>query len=547
MHGFRSDAAPAIRAGLTLLLMFLIIAAQALAQAPAGQLPASPATSDGPRRFPLDSPPPDQGAPSFTPTAYPTPSLPPGPELTPPLLSAPQNLATPAPPTLGPDAPDAISPGTLAPPDQPLKPKLPGAGPRVLVTDVKIVGNESTKQHVIEAQLKTRKDREFDPEFVQADVRRLASTGRFYDVKSFTQNTPQGVAVTFQVFERPTIRYVKYLGNRAISDKALAKQDQLKVGEPLNRYSVEEARRKLEEHYQSKGYTKAQVTVLEGDKPTDKGAVFMVNEGFLERISEVRFVGNAIATDQRLKTQVKSKPGFMYLIGGKVDRKKLDEDIEHLTAYYRNLGFFNARIGRELEFGESGKWLTITFVIDEGQRYVVRNVSLVGNDKFSAQELMEKLELKPGEYFNQSKMNHDMGALTDAYGGQGHIFADIKADPRFLEEPGQLDLVYKIQEGGVWHAGRVNVHIAGEYPHTRESVILNRMSVVPGEVIDIREVRASERRLKGSQLFENDPSKGDALRVVVRPPELQNSVGNVAQGESSSKRGYRGQSPSAVR
>ena len=32
------------------------------------------------------------------------------------------------------------------------------------------------------------------------------------------------------------------------------------------------------------------------------------------------------------------------------------------------LGYFNARIGRELEFSDSGKWLTITFVIDEGPR-----------------------------------------------------------------------------------------------------------------------------------------------------------------------------------
>lgn len=546
MLSIRSDAAPAIRAGLTLLI-FMTVAGRPLAQAPTGPSLAAPAAGDMPRRLPpepLSAEPlsPGVAPPSYLPATFPTPPARQGPELTPPILPAPQSLAAPGLP-----APGVARPGTAGPADVPLTRALPGAGPRVLVSDVKIIGNETTKQHVVEALLKTRKDREFDPEFVQADVRRLASTSRFYDVKSYTQNTPKGVAVTFQVFERPTIRYVKYLGNRALSDKALSKQDALKVGEPLNRYAVEEARRKLEEHYQSKGYTKAQVTILEGDKPLDKGAVFMVNEGFLERISEVRFVGNAIASGQRLKTQVKSKPGFLYLIGGKVDRKKLDEDIERLTAYYRGLGYFNARIGRELEFGESGKWLSITFVIDEGQRYVVRNVALVGNEKFPTQDLTEKLELKPGEFFNLSKMNRDLGALTNTYGAKGHIFADIKADPRFLEEPGQLDLVYKIQEGGVWHAGRVNVHIAGEYPHTRESVILNRMSVRPGEIIDIREVRASERRLKGSQLFENDPSKGDALRVVVHPPELQDSVGNIAQGESSPKRAYRGQSPSGIR
>jgi outer membrane protein insertion porin family len=125
------------------------------------------------------------------------------------------------------------------------------------------------------------------------------------------------------------------------------------------------------------------------------------------------------------------------------------------------LGFFNARIGRELEFSDSGQWLTLTFVIDEGPRYVVRNVSVAGNEKFPTETLLAQMELKSGDYFNLGKMNRDANSLRDVYGGQGHIFADIQADPRFLEEPGQLDLVYNVKEGGVWRASRVNVHIEG--------------------------------------------------------------------------------------
>ena len=468
-----------------------------------------------------------------------TPPPVPGPELGP---------ATGPPPMPGPGASGPAERGAAASNvatglPVPTDPLTRSAGPRVLVSDVRVVGNESTKEQLVQAQLKTRRAREFDPEVVQADVRRLAATGRFFDVKSYTQGTPEGVIVTFQVFERPTIQHIRFLGNRAISDKALEKQALLKQGDPLNRYAVEESRRKLEEFYQSKGYERAQVTILEGDKPQDKGAVFVINEGFLERISHVGFVGNTFVSGERLKTQVKSKPGILYLFGGKVDRKKIDEDIDRLTAYYRTFGYFNARIGRELQFNESGKWLTITFVVDEGERYQVRNVAVVGNQKFQTPELMSKLDLKPGDYFNLAKMNRDVGSLTDTYGGQGYIFADVKADPRFLEDPGQLDLVYKIQEGGVWHAERVNVKIAGEYPHTRESVVRNRVDIRPDEVLDIRKIRDSERRLKGSQLFENDPSKGEAPKVVVRNPETQESVGATAAGGTTPRRTYRGQSP----
>jgi outer membrane protein insertion porin family len=271
--------------------------------------------------------------------------------------------------------------------------------------------------------------------------------------------------------------------------------------------------------------------------------VFAINEGNLERILDVRFVGNAIASGSRLKTQIRSKPGWFYLIGGKVDLRQIDEDIQRLTAYYRNLGFFSARIGRDLDFTESGKWVTITFVIDEGPRYVVRNVGIMGNEVFDGDALLERLELSSGDFFNLGQMRSDLSKLQDIYGGQGYIFADIRADPRFLEEPGELDLVYSIQEGQPWRAGRINVNIEGEHPHTRQSVVLNRMSIRPGDLIDIREIRASERRLKASQLFSNDPMQGNPPEVRVRPPELADMVDTIVEGPRAGPPAYRGQQP----
>lgn len=421
-------------------------------------------------------------------------------------------------------------------------PATSAAAPR-LVADVRIIGNRGVSEAKIYAQIRTRKDREFDPEVLQADVRRLVSTSLFRDVKTYTEDSAGGVVVTFEVFERPTIRYIKFIGNRGITDKVLLKKSGLKTGEALNLYTVEEARTKVEDFYRSKGYTKVQTSFLEGDDPKDQGVVMVIDEGNLERIAKVEFEGNTIADDARLKTQIESKPGFMYyLFKGRVDRKKIDEDIEKLTTYYRSLGYFRARIGRELEYDESGKWLTLRFVIDEGPRYVVRNVSIVGNEKFATPQLEQELRLKSGEYFNLGKMERDVSSLRDLYGAQGHIYADITADPRFLEEPGELDLIYKVKEGDVYRVGKINVHIAGEFPHTRQNVVLNRLSIRPGQIIDIREVRNSERRLKSSQLFKADPQTGEEPRIVIPPPELDEALANRPES-APPKPTFRGQSP----
>ena len=130
-----------------------------------------------------------------------------------------------------------------------------------------------------------------------------------------------------------------------------------------------------------------------------------------------------------------------------------------------------------------------------------------GTRSLTAPHLIEFLDLKQGDYFNLETMQRDENTLRDLYGGKGHIFADIKASPRFLEQPGELDLVYQIDEGELFRVGKINIHVAGESPNTRRDVILNRLSLRPGDIVDIREVRASERRLKASQLFITNPQK----------------------------------------
>lgn len=432
-------------------------------------------------------------------------------------------------PVLHAQVPDAPSVETLPPP----------AAQSVI--DVRVEGNDTISLQRIVPHIRSRAGRAFDPLMVEEDVRRLTKTRLFVTVDAQYQERPEGLVVIFRVVERPTIRYIKYVGH-TIRRRTIDKQTNLKVGDAMDPYVIEEARRKLQEYYRSKGFSDAMVTIIEGDKAGDRGAVFLINEGQKQRIWHIEFVGNTIASDGRLKTQIESKLPLLYLFKGFVDRDKIDEDVQRLTAYYRSLGYFSARVGRELEYDEDRDWLTLTFVIDEGPRYQVRNVSFIGNGKFASEHLSSLLELHHGDYFDQRKMNLDVASLQDEYGAVGHIFAEVNADPRFLEEPGTLDLVYHIDEGARYRVGRIDVKINGDYPHTRRNVILNRLSLQPGDIVDTREIRDSERRLRASGLFLIDPTQGIEPKIALRLPEPGETV--VAENEAAGgDNSFRGQSP----
>jgi len=421
-------------------------------------------------------------------------------------------------------------------------PPSQAGGPQEEVVELRIRGHDRIPVEKIIRHIHTRANRAYDPEGVQEDVRRLYRTRMFTDVRVSTLPAPGGRVVIFEVHERPVLESVKYVGNSAIKRKTLAKQTKLKAGDPMDPYAVEEGRRTLEEYYQSKGFSKAQVSIVEGDKPSDRRAVYLIDEGPKQRHLWTQFIGNTVATDARLRTLIKSKPGFFWFFGGSVDRKQIDEDINRLTAYYRSLGFFQAQVGRELHWSEEHNWLTLTFVVNEGPRYKIRNLSIVGNTKFTTEELVRDLKLTPGEYFHQAEMSADVTHMQDIYGGEGYVFADVKADPRFLEEPGQIDLVYNIKEGERYRVGRINVQIKGEYPHTKTTTVLNRMSIRPGQIVDVRELRASERRLRASQLFLNDPIKGVTPKIAFTPPDLEKIESEIAD-QPRRPGGFRGQSP----
>ena len=411
------------------------------------------------------------------------------------------------------------------------------------IVEVRIEGNHATEVSKL-PKLVTRAGQIFDPQAIEEDVRTLHRSRKFIDVHPKYVRVAEGVVVIFQVVERPMLRYVKYIGNERVPTRTLRKKSEIEVGDSMDPYVVEEARRRIESYYHEKGYDAAKVSTVEGSKPGDKGAVFLVDEGRSRKSLWTNFVGNTIATDARLMTQIKSKPGILWLLGGDIDRQKIDEDVDLLTAYYRSLGFFQAKVGRELEVvqGAGRDWTLLTFVISEGPRYSVRNVSFIGNSKFKEEFLARDLKLKSGESFNQAKMDADLGLIRDIYGGRGFVFADIKADPRFLEQPGQLDLVYNIAEGQRYRVGQINVRIRGEHPHTRHSTILNRLSLRSGDILDIRKLRDDERRLKSSSLFLADASKGEGPRIVFSKPDNDEKP-QQQMARDPNRPGFRGQSP----
>ena len=388
-----------------------------------------------------------------------------------------------------------------------------------MILSVSVEGNQSVSESFILSQMQSREDRPFDKETFNRDMSTLYRTNLFRKIDSYVDEAPQGVRLRLIVAERPIIQSVEFLGNERMNEGPLKKHAGIQKGDALDPISINSARGRLVELYQDKGMNQVDIQILKGLKPGERDVHFLINEGPVERVNSIRFVGNEAFGSDLLKARIKSRDsrgGVTKYIGNLCSDLKLAEDREALLGYYRSLGYFDAKVDFQKAYDPSGSFVDVTFVIYEGERYRISSVSISGTERYNPEELMPQMKLKPNEPFLLSKKMQDERLLLDVYGAQGHIFCEVEGEVVYQPEKQMVDIVYKVTEGDVYRASDVRVHIDGDF--TRRHVVLQPLrNLRPAEIIDKRELDNGKRRLIYSTIFNTDPSRGEIPRIEVSP------------------------------
>lgn len=391
-----------------------------------------------------------------------------------------------------------------------------------IVASVRIVGNRTLGEHAILQKLQTKKGRFYSREVLLGDVHRLNEMKSFDHVTFKTQESDAGVNVSFLVHERPLITDIVYHGNHGVNDRDLKGRAGLEIQDPLSEFSIESARRRLIDYYKEEGFNQVSVTSTIGYQDKPGMVIFRINEGPLERINSITMIGNTLLSSARLKKIIKSRGPFFkvgyYTFNG-ADLRKIDRDVDILASTYHNLGYLTATVGRQISYDETGKWLDVTFVINEGKRFKINSVQIVGNRFITEESLRRRLELKAGDMFDGNVLKRDVGEIVYGYGELGFIYADVQPKTVMRDEENTVDLVYQIEEGDRWKIGEIRVNIEGEPHLMRETVMLNMLEMREGDFIDRKLLEIGRRRMNNSQLLETNPQIADPPDIIVEPRE----------------------------
>ena len=400
---------------------------------------------------------------------------------------------------------------------------------KLTIEDVRISGLEMTVQQFNNI-VKTRIGAKFNQQRLEEDKRALLQTKQFIDVAvstSWSPDKPDKVIVNFDLTPRRLMRYIKIVGNKQVSKHDILEELGVKPGESrMDPYEVENGRVRIIEFYKSKDYAEPHVEILRGNRPEDVGVVYLIDEGVKQHVLKTTFVGNTVVSGARLRSLIMVKPGFLYIFGGKFTRDRLDADVEKLLEYYRQLGYFDARIDREYEetsgfagLGKDNAWVTVRYIIDEGPRYKIRNFLFSGNRVMETKQLESELKVKRGSYYYYSDVEEDRVKLRCKYQDMGYVRADITPNLVFTDEVGVVDIRYDIKEDHRYRVHDVIVDYVGTESRTMTPVVLNMLDLTPGELLNGVKIRQSENTLRSSGYFNDKPSEGQLPEIAVIPDE----------------------------
>lgn len=376
---------------------------------------------------------------------------------------------------------------------------------------------------------------------IAVDVSRMRESGRFSYVDARMDVEEDGVVLVYTVVAKNKLRRIVIEGADNMRNRKVRQKSELEIGQFADNATFAQAAERIKQSYRDFWYPDTDVdwsqSVNEELGVVD--VVFKIKEGRKLGIKHIDFVGNNSVEAKTLRKlmQQKKRGVFSFITGsGKFRDEFADLDLFSIKSFYMNEGFLDVQVFDPVLNDSHPKRARLTFTIEEGQQYVVGDVSLEGMETFTEAELSRGILLRQGDIAAYAAINQGSENIRAFYGNRGYIRTNVRPVLDADARTGTVDIRYEISEGNVGYIKRVN--IAGN-ERTKDEVIRRELVIYPGDIYNRGRVQTSENRLRNLNYFDyvsatpQPTGEGDNYDLNVQVKEKQTGQITAGVGFSS--------------
>ena len=354
-------------------------------------------------------------------------------------------------------------------------------------------------------------------------VKRFWKHGLFSDVKILaTKIEGDEVWLEIQLKQRPRISEVNYHGIKKGEREDLDAKLGLKKGFQVTPNLMDRAKIVIQKFFDGKGFKNVDVDIVQRDDLAHEGEVIVdinIDKNEKTKIHRIYFEGNEALSARDLKKAMKKtnekfslpndwKTSILEAFSTKkFTTEEYEKDKANIIAKYNEHGYRDAVLLSDSVVNYNDKKVDIFLKLEEGDKYYLKDIRFVGNTQYASDYLEAILGMKPGEVYNQKKLNErlslDEDAVSNVYYNNGYIF--FSADPVEVDvDNDSISLEVRIQEGPQATINRV---IINGNDRLYEDIVRRELRTKPGMLFSREDLMRSVREI--AQMGHFDPENMD--------------------------------------
>lgn len=247
-----------------------------------------------------------------------------------------------------------------------------------------------------------------------------------------------------------TIRSITVQGNQRLEPETVLSYTALRAGEPYDNERLDQALRDL---LATELFADVQIGGVEsGD------IVIQVRENPV--INRIILEGNRRLKDDKITPEIRLAPRQIFT------RSRARADVARIIELYRRQGRYAARVEPKMVELDQNR-VDVVFEIDEGPRSRVRQINIIGNERFGDGRLISEMATRESRWWNifssadtydPDRLAFDQAKLRRFYLTQGYAdFRVVSAVAELTPDRRDFIITYVVEEGPRYKFGNVAV------------------------------------------------------------------------------------------
>jgi len=341
-------------------------------------------------------------------------------------------------------------------------------------------------------------------------VDKLWDQGLFENIKiSVTKITGTTAFLDIYLQERPRLSKFKFNGIRKGEADKVRDEIKLTSGDVITDNVIIRSKNTIRNYFIKKGFLNTEVNIKQERDTTITNSVILtidIKKNLKVKLDNIRIHGNINLTEEQVRRAMKeTKEKRIYRIfkTSKFIEDDFKEDLVKIVDKYNELGFRDAKVIKDSLSKVDNSLDNLDIWVFEGKKYFFRNITWVGNTKYTSEQLDNILKIKKGDVYNQTNLTRNLTFnpngldVSSLYMDDGYLF--FQALPvEVLVDNDSIDIEVRIREG---KQARINKVTVKGNTKTNDHVVLREIKTLPGQLFSRSDVIRTTRELAQLRYF----------------------------------------------